>query len=56
MLKNLDNTVKKLPRDALNQWKQFNEDAKKGIILDNLKAQKLKLLMARIPLRIVKDA
>ena len=56
MLKNLENTLKKVPRDAMNQWKQFNENAKRGAILDNLKAEKLKSTMARIPLRTIKDA
>ena len=56
MLKNLDNQIKKIPRDALRQWKNFNEKAKTGDILDNLRAQKLEKKLSQIPLRTVKDA
>ena len=55
MLKNLDKQLQRIPRDALNQWKQYNNDAKKGAILDNLKAQKLKFSMSKIPVRTMKD-
>ena len=56
LLKNLENSIKNLPRDALNLWKKFNEDIKKGILLDNIRAQKLKYAMRRIPDRTMKDA
>ena len=56
MLKNLENKIKSIPRDALKQWKNFVEDIKKGAILDSLKAQQLKFAMNRIPLRTLKDA
>ena len=56
MLKNLDNHFKKLPRDALRQWKDYVEKIKAGSLLDSLRAQKLKFAMQKIPLRICKDA
>ena len=56
MLKNLENKLKKIPRDALKKWRDFNEDAKKGALLDAMRAQKLKHSMSKIPLRTIKDA
>ena len=56
MLKNLENQLKKIPRNAIRSWKQFNEDAKKGVILDNLKAKELQMKLAKIPIRTLKDA
>ena len=56
MIKNLENQLKKIPRNALNLWKKFNEDAKRGAILDNLKAKELQMKLAKIPIRTLKDA
>ena len=56
MLKSLENQVKKLPRDALRLWKGYNDNIKKGILLDAVRAQKLKSLLNKIPPRTMRDA
>ena len=56
MLKNLDKQLLRIPRDALNLWKKFNDDAKKGAILDGFRAKELKFTMSKIPVRTLKDA
>ena len=55
-LKDIENHMKKIPRDALRQWKKYAEDIKTGGILDNLRAHKLKSALAGIPLRTLKDS
>ena len=55
-LRDLDNQLKKLPRDALRIWKNFNEKAKLGAVLDNLRAKELQMKLSQIPLRTMKDA
>ena len=49
-------TIQKLPRGAINQWKKYVEGIKAGKILENLKAQKLKILLQILPIRTMKDA
>ena len=56
MLKNLENQLRKLPRDALRKWKDFNEKAKTGVLLDAARAKELQMKLAKIPLRTTKDA
>ena len=39
MIKDLENKIKRIPREALSLWKKYNEDAKKGAILDAARAK-----------------
>ena len=39
MLKNLENKFKRIPRDALKQWKDFNDKAKIGALMDAARAK-----------------
>ena len=43
------------PKSAFAKWRKFVESIKKGKILDNVKAQKLAVCLAKIPVRILKD-
>ena len=52
----LDNLLKLRKRDAYQKWGNFINQVKTGIILDSLRAQKLKERLAFIPLRTIKDA
>ena len=56
MLRNLENQCRKIPRNALHQWKDYVEKVKTGAILDNLRAQKLKSALSQVPMRVTKDA
>ena len=41
-LKVLESNLRRIPRDALRQWKTHTEAVKKGALLDGIRAQKLK--------------
>ena len=53
-LKALESKIKNIPRQALSLWKKYNQDAKTGKILDNLRAQKLKDHLQKIVMRTIK--
>ena len=50
----METNLKRIPRDAIQRWKQFVEDIKKGTFLDNLKAHQLKFVLSKIPVRVLK--
>ena len=37
-LRELENKLKQIPRDAINRWKDYVNEVKTGAILENLKA------------------
>ena len=53
-LRSLESKIKQIPRQALSLWKKYNQDAKTGKILDNLRAQKLKDHLQKIVMRTIK--
>ena len=55
-LKELENKIKQIPRDAISIWRNYNLKVKEGLVLDNLKAQKLSITLKEIPLRTIKDS
>ena len=50
------NKLKQKPRQAYNAWKDFVNSCKTKSIMDNLRSQKLKSSLTRIPLRMLKDS
>ena len=52
----MENRIKRIPRDALTQWKKYVADVKTGAILDTLRANQLKFKLSQIPLRTTKDS
>jgi hypothetical protein len=54
-LKNLHRLYNNRPRDAFNLWKQFVNDCKTGSLLDNVKANQLKLKLEKVPRRTLRD-
>ncbi|OMJ76392.1 hypothetical protein SteCoe_24260 [Stentor coeruleus] len=50
------NAIKQRPREALRMWKGFVEACKQKGIFDNLRSQRLKISLDRIPRRKLKDA
>lgn len=55
-LTNLINSLKRKPKEAINQWKKYIIDIKSKKIMDNLRSQKLKETLARVPRRTMRDA
>ena len=55
-LKELENKLKQIPRDAVQRWKKFVDAVRNGEMLDSLKAEKLKSILNVIPKRVLKDA
>ena len=51
VLKGIIRKMINLPKDSLRIWKDFVNDIKMNRILDNLRSQKLKNSLARIPIR-----
>ena len=47
--------LKRRPKNAIELWKKFNESCKKKDLFDNVRSQKLKICLTRLPLRTVKD-
>ena len=54
-IRDLDHRLRQIPRDAIQKWKKYIEDIKRGALLDNIKAQKLKDIMGMIPNRVIKN-
>ena len=55
-IKELENRLKQIPRDALSKWRKYIDQIKSGEILDNIRAQQLLLKLKQIPIRVTKDA
>ena len=53
-LRALESRFKAVPRDALKRWREFVNRIKSGSMFDNLRAQKLRLHLERIPKRSLK--
>ena len=55
-IKNLENRIKRIPREALQKWKDYLQKVKEGVILERMKAERLQAVMKQIPARTVKDS
>lgn len=55
VLKQLDQRLRQIPREALQKWKGYVNHVKTGAILDNLRAEKLNTTLNKIPVRVLKD-
>ena len=54
--KELEKRLQGIPRQALQNWRNYVEKIKSGALLDGIKAQQLRYIMNQIPFRISKDA
>ncbi|CAG9311042.1 unnamed protein product [Blepharisma stoltei] len=55
-IRRLDINLKKKPKEAFEKWKKYVRDCNEKKIMDNLKTEKLKHAVERIPRRTLKDA
>ena len=55
-IKNLQNSLFQVPKNALQNWRNFVSDIHNKKSLDNLRAQQLKNTLGKIPTRVLKDS
>ncbi|OMJ81595.1 hypothetical protein SteCoe_17904 [Stentor coeruleus] len=56
VFKNLENKIKNIPRIAFSKWKDWDQAVRNGLIMDRMRAQKLKNALQLIPSRTMKGA
>ena len=55
-IKNIDNILKRKPKEAYDKWRKYVTAVNKKEILDNIKSQKLKIALEKVPKRTLRDA